>query len=250
MTAKPVGPTITAVLNAASLVGSSSNQAVSLLAPGSLAQIYSTLPGATTAGASTLPFPPLLGGVSVTFNGIPAAMSAVIPTGQYPVVNVQVPFEITGTIASVIVTANDVSSPAFSVPIVPAAPGIFTTTANGVGQAIFVSLQNYQIANALNPIPRGSTAFFYATGLGALSPSVADGAANLASDSVMTPIVLIGGVTAAVAYSGQAPGYPGVNQINITIPESAPVGIAVPLQIQIVENGTVIASNVTTIAIQ
>jgi uncharacterized protein (TIGR03437 family) len=64
------------------------------------------------------------------------------------------------------------------------------------------------------------------------------------------PIVLVGGITAAVAYAGQAPGYPGVNQINITIPESAPTGNAVSLEIQIIANGTVIASNVAGIAIR
>jgi uncharacterized protein (TIGR03437 family) len=250
LSALPPAPIITAVVNAASFVVTSSNQVVSLLAPGSLAQIYSTLPGATTASASALPFPALLGGVSVTFNGIPAPISAVIPTGQYPIVNVQVPFELTGTTAGVVVTANNSVSSAFSVPIVPAAPGIFATTANGQGQAILVNLQNYQVANSSNPIPRGSTAYFYATGMGSLSPAVADGAANLASSSVAVPIVLIGGITAQVVYAGQAPGYPGVNQINVIIPDGAPTGPAISLEIQIVENGTVVASNVATIAIQ
>ena len=243
---------ISGVLNAASYAKSASGQGTAV-APGSLVQIYATLPGATTAIANSAPFPTSLGGVSATFNGTPAPISAVVPTGAYPLLNAQVPFEVltsgSSTTANVVVTVNGVPSAPQQIPIISSAPGIFTTSENGQGQAILVNLANLQIATPSNPIPRGGAAFFYATGLGALQPTVPDGAASPASPAVATPIVLVGGITVPVLFAGQAPGYPGVNQINIIIPETAPTGDAVPLQIQTTD-GTVTTSTLVTIAIQ
>src|SRR5579863_2315387 len=68
------------------------------------------------------------------------------------------------------------------------------------------------------PIPRGTSGFFYATGLGVLIPGIADGTAPSLTDPnavvhyAVMPTVLIGGMTAEVDFAGQAPGYPGVNQ--------------------------------------
>jgi uncharacterized protein (TIGR03437 family) len=245
-------PTISGAVNAASFAKAASGQG-SPVAPGSLVQIYATLPGASTANATAVPFPTSLGGASVTFNGLPASLTTVVSTGAFPFINAQVPFEVSttaGPTVNVVLTVNEVSSPGiWQVPVVPVAPGIFTTTENGQGQAVLVNLAKLQIAAPANPIPRGGTAFFYATGLGALLPAVADGAASPASQAVATPIILVGGITAPVLYAGQAPGYPGVNQINIVIPENAPTGNDVPLQIQTAD-GTLTTSNLVTIAIE
>ena len=73
--------------------------------------------------------------------------------------------------------------------------------------------------------------------------------ASPASPAVATPTVLVGGITAPVLFAGQAPGYPGVNQINITIPANAPTGNDVPLQIQTAD-GSLTTRNLVTIAIK
>jgi uncharacterized protein (TIGR03437 family) len=168
-------------------------------------------------------------------------------------IDAQLPFELLGINSALGVTitveVGSYTSAPFAIQVVPVAPGIFTTTANGLGQAILVNTANLQIATASNPIPRDGTAFFYATGLGALQPSVADGMASPASPAVATPTVLVGGITAPVLFAGQAPGYPGVNQINITIPANAPTGNDVPLQIQTAD-GSLTTSNLVTIAIK
>ena len=62
------------------------------------------------------------------------------------------------------------------------------------------------------------------------------------------PTVLVGGVAAQVSFAGQAPGYPGVAQINLTIPQSAPTGSSVSLIVKSAD-GTV-TSNAATIAVQ
>jgi hypothetical protein len=43
--------------------------------------------------------------------------------------------------------------------------------------------------------------------------------------------VLVGGIPADVAYSGRAPGNAGQDQVNFTVPASAPKGCSVPVQI-------------------
>jgi len=86
-----------------------------------------------------------------------------------------------------------------------------------------------------------------------MNPPLADGDGGLEPPAVThyanaVPTVLIGGISAQVGFAGQAPGYPGVNQINITVPNNAPTGNAVTLQV-ISADGTV-TSNPATIAVQ
>ncbi len=225
--------------------------------------------GVGAAEANSIPFPTNLGGVNVTINGVQAPLVAMSSgqVGVNPFINAQVPYDAIQpgagslTTSLVVTTTTPVygsngfylpggfAFPPVSIQIVPAAPGIFTTTENGLGQAILVYLANLQIAAPSSPIPRGGTAFFYATGLGALQPPVADGAASPASPAVATPTVLVGGIMAPVLFAGQAPGFPGVNQINITIPANAPTGNTVPLQIQTAD-GSLTTSNLVTIAVK
>ena len=75
------------------------------------------------------------------------------------------------------------------------------------------------------------------------------------------PTILIGGTltgaTQVVAqFAGQAPGFPGVNQINFVVPTGALTGDAVPIQILVVNltpvdsGGGAALSNIATIAIR
>jgi uncharacterized protein (TIGR03437 family) len=60
------------------------------------------------------------------------------------------------------------------------------------------------------------------------------------------PVVLIGGVQAQVAFSGLSPEFPGVNQINVVVPQGVTPGNAVPLQLQV---GGITSTDQVTIAI-
>jgi hypothetical protein len=85
--------------------------------------------------------------------------------------------------------------------------------------------------------------------LGAVSNQPVAGVAAGASPLSMTltsPTVTIGGVGAVVTYSGLAPTFAGLYQINATVPLGASTGNTVPLVISI---GS-ITSNSVTIAVQ
>ncbi len=75
----------------------------------------------------------------------------------------------------------------------------------------------------------------YLTGMGTVSPPVADGMAGSAStlSQAMSPVVvLVAGQPGTVAYNGLAPGFPGLYQINVTLPVFLPASGNLPLAIQ------------------
>jgi len=68
----------------------------------------------------------------------------------------------------------------------------------------------------------------FLTGLGPVTPPVAPGAPAPGAEPLartnVTPVVTIGGQTAQVLFSGLAPGFIGLYQINFQVPQTAPMG--------------------------
>jgi uncharacterized protein (TIGR03437 family) len=220
------------------------------LAPGSLVSIFGADFASSNSEASAIPLPPTLGGVSVTVGGTPAPLLFVSPSQ----INVQVPWEVSGSTADIVVTnAQGTALAPFSASLGPVSPGIFTTQ-SGQGQAIAINPDGSLAGPtgsipglAVHPANVGDALIILATGLGAVSPSIADGAA--AGDTLRyttaTPTVTIGGATAPLAFSGLSPQFVGVNQLNVTVPKAA-AGV-VALQISM---GGIVTSNQVTIAVQ
>ncbi len=74
----------------------------------------------------------------------------------------------------------------------------------------------------------GEIITLWTTGLGA-DPADSDTTYTLAPHSVNTPLqIYVGGILATILYQGSS-GYPGVNQINLTIPTSVTTDCQVPL---------------------
>jgi uncharacterized protein (TIGR03437 family) len=209
------------------------------VAAGSLVAIFGTQLATGTALADTVPLSTTLGVTSVTINSIPAPLDFVT-TGQ---INAQVPFNVfpdgtTSGSANVVVTVNGVPSPPQPVVINPVAPGVFT--ANGYAIAYFGAAgPNFgKFAAPVGTFPGslpahpGDILTVYATGLGAVNPPVQNGFNSLDQlrFTVIMPTVLIGNVQAPVQFSGLSPSFPGVYQLNITVPQ-VPTGNSVPLQI-------------------
>jgi minor extracellular serine protease Vpr len=254
------------VLNAASFAKNASGQGTPV-APGSLVSIFGTSLGSSQADASTVPFSTALGGVSVKFNGIDAPMRDVVPAAQ--LLNVQIPFNVlpagqtSGTV-NVVVTVFGTQTAPQPVQIVPQAPGIFTIPP-GVGNAVLVNLSAAPDPTSgliaapagsiqgltTGPIARGSFAFMYATGLGIMTPPVANGDADGARHDALTlPKLTIGGVDATVLFAGQAPGFPGVYQVNLQIPNNAPTGDKVVIRMASSDGTQQSPDLVATIAIR
>jgi uncharacterized protein (TIGR03437 family) len=69
---------------------------------------------------------------------------------------------------------------------------------------------------------------------------------NPLSSTTTLPVVTIGGVAAQVVFSGLAPDFVGLYQVNALVPQGAPSGSAVSVLMTI--GG--VASNTVTIAVQ
>ena len=187
------------------------------LAPGELLTLYGDNLASGIQVASAVPFPTTLGNVQVTVNGVPAPIYYVYPTQLAAIV----PYGVVGSIAKVQVFNNNVPSNAVTEWISNTAPGVFTQSSNGLGPGA-VHLDGSWVT-AQNPAQIGETVSVYLTGLGAVNPTIADGAAgptdpNALAKAVATITAYIGGVQATVGYAGLAPQLAGLYQINLTVP--------------------------------
>jgi uncharacterized protein (TIGR03437 family) len=131
--------------------------------------------------------------------------------------------------------------------VVEASLGIFTVHGGGFGPGIvqnFLTQDNQPINSKQASARRGQTVVLWGTGLG---PALgADDVAPQVGD-LATPVeIFVGGKRAGVKrYSGRSPCCAGVDQIIFDIPEDAPDGCYVPVQVR----GGAVVSNTVTMAI-
>lgn len=233
-------PTVAAggILNGASFA---KGQAVT---PGSLITIFGSQLALRVAQADTIPLSTSLGGVTVTFvsdsKSVAAPMLFVNPDPSSQI-NAQVPWDIvppgSSATVNVVVNRDGVDSAPAPVSIGPFSPGIFASNGraiavNGDGTLAWPS----GIISGLNthPIKVGDVMIVYATGLGAVDSAIGNGQASLDKlrQTLVKPIVMVGGLQAEVLFSGLSPQFVGVNQLNVMIPNITP-GDNVPIQIQL-----------------
>ena len=244
----PVGtvPLIGSVLNGASF------RSPGVVAPGEIVSIF----GAGFGTADNLAaFPSTtVNGLMASFAGTAAPVFALSATGGQ--INVLIPTELpsSGTVDLTIHDAGGVSA-AQTLNLVPAAPGMFVygdplsvsrrnavaVTANTAWIAMPLSMAStYGLPTncaalgpaklCVQPAHPGDFLQIYATGLGVATPGGKPDGAVLPTGSlapvsgsplyqtVITPIVTIGGVNAPVLFSGLAPGYNGLYQVDVQIP--------------------------------
>jgi uncharacterized protein (TIGR03437 family) len=196
------------------------------IAPGSIAAVFGSGFGASTDGVTVL-----VGGIAAPLFGVYATQ-----------VNFQVPWQLTGqTQTTLTVTKGGLTSPSITVPVAGSAPGIFLL--NSAGQAAAEIAGTTSIAapagafTGSRPAQPGEYITLYCTGLGVVTNQPATGAlataSPLSSASGGPVTVSIGGVNASASFSGLAPGFLGLYQVNVQMPSSVPIGSAVPLTISI-----------------
>jgi uncharacterized protein (TIGR03437 family) len=162
----------------------------------------------------------------------------------------------------VVVMSGTVSSNAITLKV-EVAPQIFTTNQQGSGQAAVLIAGTPIIAAPSGAFPgsrpamKGEYLSIYLTGLGTVQNEPADGApATGLSATLAQPTVDIGCLDssgaltfcpATVLFSGLAPGFVGLYQVNIQVPQTANSGSTVPLRLL---PATGRPSNIVAIAVQ
>jgi minor extracellular serine protease Vpr len=143
------------------------------------------------------------------------------------------------------------------VPQAAFSPGVFTINSAGTGQGCIAIANSggvlaapVGLTSTSRPVSHGQYVEIYATGLGILNFPPGSKLEPASSSPLITtvtqPVVTIGGVSAPVSFSGLAPGFIGLYQVNVQVPQSAPVGNAVSMVLTI---GGVTA-NAVTMAVQ
>ena len=201
------------------------------VSPGGFVTLFGTGLSTQTATAR-LPYPALLGGVNATVNGKSAPIYYVSPTQ----ITLIVPYSVTGTTATFIVTSNDAPSNAVDVPLAATAPGIFSTTQNGLGDGA-IQHANFTNVNVDSPALPGEIVVAYLVGMGAVNPTVVEGVAAPAATVNALTAVTIGGLPAVISYNGLTPQLASLYQLNIKVPASLPPG-AHSLAVQTLEGFT------------
>ena len=215
----PVTPVIAAVVNGASFAKGG-------VAPGEIATAFGTnLTSSTGINlTSGLPLPTTYLTDSLTVNNKPVALFAVDNSNGQQQINFQVPWEVAnGPNATVVVSNGGTASASISVPVVAAQPGIFNYSAGGNTFGAILHA-NFALANTANPAKPGETVLIYCTGLGAVESPPEDGAAGNGQHTLLNPEVSIGGTKAMVSFSGLAPGFVGLYQINAEVPAELKAG--------------------------
>jgi len=210
------------------------------IAPGQIVALFGTELVANGIGvANLLPLPRALQNASVYVNGIAAPLYFAAANQ----INYQVPSATAPGAATVVVLREDGIASYGSVNVAAAAPALFTADASGKGQA---AAQNADFSRNGDPAAnsqakrarKGDYVVFYGTGCGAQFVNannnqpltIKDGEAAtsdpLAATSAL-PTVTVGGKAATVYFSGLSPGFVGLWQLNVQVPNDAPSGASV-----------------------
>jgi uncharacterized protein (TIGR03437 family) len=215
-------PRITAIVNSANFKTD--------VASGGLVSIFGENLAEADATASGTPLPLSLGGACVTANGLSLPLLYVSDNQ----INAQMSFNVGGAIAAIVRTNSGISD-IFLTNVQSAAPAVFNV--QGPNEDLFAAvfrLENNLLATLSNPIRRNEVAIAFTTGIGSVTPLLLDGNAAPSSPLAITnvqPTVTVGNAAAQVLFSGLAPGFVGLYQINFLVPWGAPLGLQVPITI-------------------
>ena len=249
ITDQSVGPP-TPTLPANSVVNGASFRAATdpngAVAPGAIVAIFGTDLASDTLLAGQVPLPTTLGETSVAFDNIPASLFFVSGTQ----INAQVPFELMAGAGSVTVQVKRGSETSTAQPIGIAAvsPGVFTLNQQGTGDGAILRADDFQPVSESAPAQPGEFLAIFCTGLGPVQPEVPSGdvapTAEPLARTVSLPMVNIAGIAADVTFSGLAPGFVGLYQVNVQVPGGVPAGTQ---DVEIIING--VSSKIVTVPV-
>jgi len=208
-------------------------QTVEALAPNTIATIYganlaydTVAAGNTSVSGATLP--QTLAGVTVVVNGILANLFFVSPTQ----INFLIPYDLTAGTVNIFVARQGTSGPLVPIRLNSTAPGLF-------------QFKGYVIATHLNgslisdnaPASAGEIIVIYVAGLGRTSPDTTSGKLVTSAATIVavsqTQALLNGDPCppSGLLYVGLAPGFAGLYQINLRLPDTIPVNPELRIQV-------------------
>jgi uncharacterized protein (TIGR03437 family) len=234
------------VVNAASLTpaGMSSGS----IAQGSIFSVFGQGIGpGTLAIISNFPLQTTLAGVSIQVsqgNTTVPAIPLIVTANQ---VNAIMPSDAPLGLVSLTVTYGGVTSNPTFATVVASSFGIFAVNSGGFGPGIvqnFISAASQPLNSLVQTAAPGQAVTLWGTGLG---PVKVDNEAPTPGDLPTKVEIFVGGQLATNLYSGRSPCCSGIDQIVFKVPDNAPLGCYVPVQIRTA--GTTL-SNAVTMAIQ
>jgi len=198
------------------------------VSPGGLITIFghdlSDVSGVVVANTDPLPY--VLANVSVDINGVPAPIFSVAYNGSEDQISVQVPYRTeTGPGAALVEVFDfDQSVGSAQVDSYTEDPGIFMYQGS---YAVALVYPDYSLIGPNNPALAGDFIILYTTGLGPLSLDLQDGygaPSNPLANTTDPFQVLVAGEACDVFFSGLAPGFAGLYQLNVRLPSDLPRG--------------------------
>jgi uncharacterized protein (TIGR03437 family) len=187
------------------------------LSPGALAAAFGTNLGPATP-ASSPPLPRIAGQTFVAVDGVRAPLL----TTSAGEIGFQIPEdEASGVVANVVVSVGGAMSNSQAVDIWATSPGILA-----------VARANGSVVAAGNAPAANEVVTIYAIGLGPVTPDVPIGGtppANSVATTIVTPQLTLGSAPMTVLFSGLAPGFVGLYQVNAQMPATLPQGASAQL---------------------
>lgn len=217
-------------INSGGVVDAISQQARPGYAPGSYISIYGRGLSEATRVYSTPYLPLSLAGVSVGFD-VPS-QNLSVPGRLHFVredqINVLIPWELQG-VASVQmkVSIGDSSSSVVTVPIAAQSPSLFEG-ADASGRVFVRAVGENGVIDSATPARKNGLVSLYVNGLGAVDnqpPTGEPGPSSPLAATRVAPTVTIAGRPVEVLFSGLAPGFVGLYQVNVRIAADAPSGV-------------------------
>jgi uncharacterized protein (TIGR03437 family) len=197
------------------------------VAPGSIGSAFGKRIGASTESAHSLPLPTTLGGLSVevtdSANVSQMAQLFYVSPNQ---INFVFPDTVATGVATVKIMNGTSSPPSTTVPVTLVAPGLFTANGAGTGVAAAIAIRRIIATQTDTQVPvyhcdaNGCTSVaidlepdaqvfleLYGTGLRGRS-------------SLANVTATIGGIPAQVLFAGPQGEFPGLDQVNLSLPLS------------------------------
>jgi len=218
---KVLMPRVKAVVNAASYENK--------LAPGGLISVFieNFKPPATRP--SGVPLPNELAGVRLILRGPPMGSSSLTaplvfvgPSGYDGLaqVNAQIPYEVPEGRLIFDAPVYGLYSRSFQIDVLPAAPGILLHS----GNRAVAQNPDYSLNSPQAPAKPGSVATVYLTGIGKLDGTLGSGQpapTDRLLAAALPASATVGGKPARLGFLGLTPGFVGLAQANIELPDLA-----------------------------